>query len=84
MAAQLIATKSPVRPEHSWISRDKTSLPVPLSPRKSTVMSAAAERRARLSTCFIEESCATTSELHACDERVYRRAQSSRLYGAKS
>jgi hypothetical protein len=45
IAAQLIATNArPRREESSWIARAKSSLPVPLSPSRSTVASVAATR----------------------------------------
>ncbi len=45
MAAQLIATKGPFARAESWCSaRLMSSLPVPLSPRRSTVASVAAAR----------------------------------------
>ncbi len=60
IAAQLMATNGPsARGLSTWSARAKSSLPVPLSPSRSTVASVAAARCSATVTCFSPGSSPT-------------------------
>ncbi len=91
IAAQLIAMKAPSRrAESAWIARAKSSLPVPLSPSRSTVASVAATRSVSARTVRIAadsptmggiaRDCASakSSDSRDCARRSMARATRSR------
>jgi hypothetical protein len=80
MAAQFTGTKgAPVRGERSWRRRAASSLPVPLSPRRSTVAEAGATCRSVSRAARKVGALPTSPPSAASPENRARRARSARF-----